>query len=119
MFATSALPDLYATFGVPGSEYQAPDPVSNAVLCTPRIDRHEAMEVDRKSLASGEMQTAMIYVQQSDVAKPVRNGAFFIPTLSGIEVWKIVNTPKLQNGEFYCQCGRSSVEAIMKQRAKQ
>lgn len=119
MFAASALPDLYATFGVSGSEYQAPDPASAAVACMPRLDRHEPMEVDRKSNVSGETQSAMVYVQQSEITKPVRKGSFFIPTLSGVEVWKIATTPKLFAGEHYCSCVRSSVEAVMRQRAKE
>jgi len=120
LFAASALPDLYATFGVAGSLYQAPDPVSAQATCTPRIQRHDAMQFDGQGKGvSGEIQTATILVQQTDITKPVTGGEFTITGATGPEVWKIEVTPKLQNGEHHCVCKRIGVSRMMSNRRNQ
>jgi hypothetical protein len=109
----AALQALYATFGLAGT-YTAPDGTA-AVPCTVRLHRQEAMQVLGKARVSEVSQTGMIFVRQSDLANPVKDGRFRVEST---ETWTIVEAPVLKNGEFKCTVRSGGPDRFAPMRAK-
>lgn len=109
---TSAMPRLYTSFGVP-AVYVAPSGTTTSGI-TVRIQRGEIRQTPTDQKTVGEMQTGQAFVQQSDLAKPVKNGRFAFD--SGVEVWSIETTPILKNGQWNCTVKRVSTDTRMEKR---
>jgi len=108
-----ALPELYDTFGV-SSLYRGPDgsEIRNVRV---RIDRQDARQVFKAERVTGEAQTATIYVQESDIPRPIKGGRFL---LRGTECWQIETTPRFNVREWVCICIRVTSERLMERRAR-
>ena len=113
--AAASLPNLYVAFGVL-SKYFMPDGVTTQSNVVIRIQRHDIHDAARPSRVNGEVQTGDVFVQQSTLTKPIANGRFQVE--GGTEVWTIISTPVLKNGQWHCACTRSGVDAYMERRAK-
>lgn len=111
MFVASSLPALYALHGRPAT-YTPPNG-STATPLTVRRNAGEPTQVNRETRVTGEMQTAEIMVQQSELAKPVKDGRF---TVEGVEVWTIATMPVLKNGQWNCKCERAGKERMVERR---
>ena len=112
-FAKSTHDGLYSTFGI-AAVYA--DLAGTKTICTVRIHREDAHQVDRPSHVSGEIQVAPLEVRTSEISKVVKGGRF---TVEGVEVWTVETTPVLKNGQHYCTCSRSGAERMMPKRSNE